>query len=160
VRYEATGDQVLHVAFRREDMDMLGLYGDGVGDIIYAVRPGFDVGASMRTQSLESFGLSRGFPLFSTSVPFHELTSQHCSVMGFTSNNRTWTVFAGPGIREGVSRKIPIRLADIAPTISFLAGFPFPKQTEGQLIVDLLDDPASLQAARQMEVAIASGGAE
>lgn len=160
VRHDVTGQQVLHVAFHREDMDMFGLYGDGVGDIIYAVRPGFDVGASMRTQSLESFGLSRGFPLFSKSVPFRELTSQHCSVLGFTPNNRTWTVFAGPGIRQAVSRRIPIRLADIAPTISFLAGFPLPRQTEGQLIVDLLDDPSRLQAVPSIGFATPSGAGE
>lgn len=140
VRFGDENVPVLQGVFMREEMDALGLYGDGVGDLIYSVRSGFDVGASMRLESFENYGLTADQELFVTSVPFRELTSQHCSVTAFSKQNRTWTLFAGAGVKSGIERRIPIRLVDIAPTICFLAGFPYPAQVEGQVIVDLVDD--------------------
>lgn len=137
VRHDSTGKRVIQAVFRREDVDMLGLYGEGVGDIIYVVKSGFDVGASMRADSFENFGLSHGFPMFETSRIFKEITSQHCSVIGFTPSNRTWTLFAGLGVHHGATRRVPIRLPDIAPTICHLAGWPLPAQAEGGIISDV-----------------------
>lgn len=140
VRHDLNGRHILQFAFKREEMDAFGLHGGGVGDIIYMVRQGYDCGASMRAQSLgQNYGINEDGSLFTPTQLFKEITSQHCSVVGWAVQNRTWTAFRGPGVRPGVTRKVPSRLVDVCPTICYLMGFPYPDMTEGAPLVDLLE---------------------
>jgi len=140
IRHELTGRHILQFAFKREEMDAFGLHGGGVGDIIYMVRQGYDCGASMRAQSLgENYGINEDGALFTPTKLFQEITSQHCSVAGWAVQNRTWSAFRGPGVRPGATRRVPIRLVDVCPTICHLMGFPYPDRTEGSPLVDLLE---------------------
>ena len=104
------------------------------------VRQGYDCGASMRAQSLgQNYGINDDGSLFTPTRLFKEITSQHCSVVGWAVQNRTWTAFRGPGVRPGATRKVPSRLVDVCPTICHLMGFPYPDMTEGAPLVDLLE---------------------
>jgi predicted AlkP superfamily phosphohydrolase/phosphomutase len=139
VRHEEKGRAVVQFAFRREEMDAFGLHGGGVGDIIYMVRQGYDCGASMRAQSLgENYGINPDGSIFTPTQLFKEITSQHCSVVPWAVQDRTWTALCGPGVKRGYARKVPIRLVDVAPTICHLMDFPYPDKVEGSPVVDLV----------------------
>jgi predicted AlkP superfamily phosphohydrolase/phosphomutase len=142
IRHDLTGRHIMQSAFKREEMDAFGLYGGGVGDIIYMVRHGhgYDCGGSMRGLSLgKNTGIKEGGELISPTQVFKELTSQHCSAVGWALQNRTWAAFRGPGIRAGATRRVPIRIVDVCPTICYLMGYPYPDKNEGGPVVDLLE---------------------
>lgn len=131
---------IIQFAFKREEMDAFGLYGGGVGDILYMVREGYDCGASMRAQSLgENYGINEDGTLVVQTQLFKEISSQHCSVVPWTILNRTWSAFYGPGVKKGHVRKVPSRLVDVTPTVCYLAGIPYPAQAEGSPLIDAIE---------------------
>jgi len=126
-----TGDHVVAMALKREDAEPLGLYGEGVGDVIYLLdtKPS----ASMRKISPRTEAGGFGF------------TANHHGYLhssGFEKDiftQRAATLIKGPGIVKGVERSRPIHLIDIAPTISYLMGWPTPRESEGAILQDILE---------------------
>ena len=113
-RDEKTGKKPFSLVLKKEDATILGLYGDRIGDIIYAVNPGF--------------GHSHGQQL--STVKFGVFGSMSCLL-----------VMAGPGIKKGATIK-PIRwLIDIAPTIAYLLDIPVPRNADGAIMYEILEDP-------------------
>jgi len=120
-----TGDHIVAMALKREDAEPLGLYGEGVGDVIYLLdtRPS----ASMRKISPRTEAGGFGF------------TANHHGYLhssGFEKDiftQRAVTLIKGSGILKGVGRSRPIHLVDIAPTISYLMGWPTPRESEGAI---------------------------
>lgn len=108
-----TGRKPVTIALRREDARILGLYGDRVGDIVYALDPKFggEHGNFLPTAE-EGMGSMRGL-----------------------------LIMAGPGIRRGQTLERTVWLTDIAPTISHLADVPIPRDAEGGVIYQALEDP-------------------
>ena len=93
----------------------------------------------MRAQSLgENYGINPDGSIFTATRLFKEITSQHCSVVPWSIQDRTWTAFCGVNVKKGYGRKIPIRLVDVAPTICHLMDYPYPDKTEGSPVVDLV----------------------
>jgi predicted AlkP superfamily phosphohydrolase/phosphomutase len=133
-------------AMRREEADYFGLYGDGVGDVIYMLAPGFDNGTAERMgKSKYRAGVTQSRKLFTVTRQWHDLTGDHSPMPPFSQRNRTLTVFSGPGVRQNVVRRTPIRLLDVAPTISYLIGAPYAAQTEGTVVLDALEENNSIQ---------------
>lgn len=60
-------------------------------------------------------------------------------------------ILSGPGVRRGTST-FPAQLADIAPTIERLMGFPVPRAVDGVVLSNALTHPASGDLARQRAV--------
>jgi hypothetical protein len=62
-------------------------------------------------------------------------------------------VLTGPGIKRGVQLDRPSELADLAPTICYLAELPVPADCEGGILYQALEDPDAkileLQASRR-----------
>ena len=108
-----TGRRPVSLALRREDARLLGLYGDKVGDVIYAFDPRFDDehGSVLPTAR---FGVGDLRGLF---------------------------IMAGPGVKQGGVIERTIRLTDYVPTICHLAELPLPEQCEGGVIYQALEDP-------------------
>jgi arylsulfatase A-like enzyme len=50
-------------------------------------------------------------------------------------------IMAGPGIHQGRTLSRTVWLTDIAPTICYLAEIPIPRQAEGGVIYQALEDP-------------------
>ena len=92
---------------------MLDKWGELVGDVVYALRPEFD-GAH----------------------GYHLPTSQ----LGIGAQHAT-CILAGPGVRKGVHLKGQVRQVDVAPTISYLLGIDVPRDAEGGVIYEALEDP-------------------
>jgi len=108
-----TGLKPVSLALKREDARVLGLYGDRVGDIVYALNP--------------QFGGEHGNFLPATE---HGVGSM-----------RGFLAISGPGIARNRVIERNVWLTDIAPTICHLADLPIPSQAEGSVIYQALQDP-------------------
>ncbi|RLE80358.1 MAG: hypothetical protein DRJ51_02690 [Thermoprotei archaeon] len=137
IRDPRTGEHPVLFAVKREDASALGLYGDYVGDVVYCLRMGYE---TMVTPILEEGETgSEHMQLFRYVEPFREHTSEH-SGYALNEDINTLLILYGPGIRQGYYRKVPVRLIDIAPTVAYLLDLPFPKQCEGSVIFDSLEE--------------------
>ena len=109
----AAGKHPYSLVLRREDAALLGLWGDRIGDIVYAVRPEYD--------------MEHGSELPTARVG--ELTIRSLFFM------------KGPNVKKGVHLQRLVQLTAVAPTIAYLIGFPIPKQAEGPVLWEALEDP-------------------
>ena len=100
-------------ALRKEDARVIGLYGDRVGDVVFALRG--------------EFGVQHGAHLTTVSYGIGSL--------------KGLLIMAGPGVKEGYVLKRTVWLTDIVPTVCYLAEFPVPKNAEGAIIYQALKDP-------------------
>ncbi|MEW5961540.1 MAG: hypothetical protein AB1801_27805, partial [Chloroflexota bacterium] len=147
VKCEQTGMYPVYCAMKREEADYFGLYGDQAGDIIYIMDVGYDSGAPVRMgKSRLRAGVTPDRAVFKATRQWAEYTGDHSAYPPFSRRNRTCTVLSGPGVRKGVRRRTPIRLIDIAPTISYLLSAPYAAQTEGSVILDALEENDSIQS--------------
>jgi len=109
----ATGRKPFALVLGREDARVLGLYGERVGDIVFAVTPHF---CGQHGPVLPTAKIGIG------------------SIEGLL-------VMKGPGIREGFRLERNAWLTDIVPTICHLAEWPVPRQAEGGILYQALDEP-------------------
>jgi predicted AlkP superfamily phosphohydrolase/phosphomutase len=107
-----TGERPVSLALRREDARLLGLYGERVGDVIYATGDAFG-------------GFEHGFQLPTSRYGISSL--------------RSLLVMSGPGIIRSLRLNRTIGLEDIAPTAAHLLGIPPPAQCEGGIIYQALE---------------------
>jgi predicted AlkP superfamily phosphohydrolase/phosphomutase len=112
-RDPVTGERPFCLALTHADAEMLNLWGERVGDVVYALRPEFD-GA-------------HGYHLPS-------------SVLGIGGQHAV-CILSGAGIRPGVHLEGQVRQVDVAPTISYLLGIDVPRDAEGGVIYEALQDP-------------------
>jgi len=99
---------------RAEDAEILGLYGDRIGDIIFTVREGGKY--------------SEGHGIYLPTARYG------------MSSIYAFILLAGPGIRENYEFKRPVHLIDLAPTISFLLGFPPPQDSQGSILFEAFNE--------------------
>ncbi len=109
----ATGKHPFSLVLRKEDAALLGLWGDRIGDVVYAVRPEYD--------------MEHGSELPTARVG--ELTIRSLFFM------------KGPNVKKGIHLQRLVQLTAIAPTIAYLLGFPMPAQAEGPVLWEALEDP-------------------
>jgi predicted AlkP superfamily phosphohydrolase/phosphomutase len=108
-----TGIKPVTLAVRREEARFFGLHGDRVGDIIYALDP--------------RYGRQHG-----PAWPTHEI--------GIGSLKGLF-MMAGAGVRQGESLKRTVNLVDMVPTLCHIADLPVPRDAEGAVIYQALEDP-------------------
>ena len=108
-----TGIKPIILALKKEDARIIGLYGDRVGDIVYAIDPRY-----------------RGE--HGTFLPTGELKAR--SLKGLL-------IMAGPGIKRGYVMERTCWLTDIVPTVCYLMELPIPRNTEGAILYQALEDP-------------------
>jgi len=108
-----TGKRPVALALSKKDARILGLYGDWVGDVIYALYP-WVAGQHGNILPTAEWGIG--------------------SLKGLTT-------FTGPGIKKGHRLERTTNLIDIVPTICYLADLPVPTQAEGAVIYQALKNP-------------------
>jgi predicted AlkP superfamily phosphohydrolase/phosphomutase len=113
----ATRCKPVALALRREDAGVVGLRGEGIGDVVVAVRGGF---GQVPGDDVHGHRLPGGE---------HNGKSMKCLLL-----------FSGAGIRKKARIKRTVSLKDIAPTIAHLMNFPAPRDTEGGIIYQMLDE--------------------
>jgi predicted AlkP superfamily phosphohydrolase/phosphomutase len=112
-RDPATGERPFALALTRDDAEMINMWSELVGDVVYALRPEFD---GAHGYHLPSSRLGMG--------------AQHAVC-----------ILYGAGIRKGGHLKGQVRQVDVAPTISYLLGMDVPRDAEGGVIYEALADP-------------------
>ena len=110
-----TGKRPVVLALRKEDARFIGLHGDWVGDIIYGISG--DFGAQHAPQ-----------------VP----TAQYG-----IGDLRGLFALSGPNIRHGVALERTVWIQDMVPTICYIAGWPIPREAEGAVVFQALQDPTT-----------------
>jgi len=108
-----TGLKPVLFALGREDARVIGLYGDTVGDVVFALRP--------------EFGGQHG--------PFLPTATWGIGDL------RGLLIMAGPGLKKGVKVSRTVWLTDIVPTVCYLMELPVPRDAEGAVIYQALEDP-------------------
>ena len=112
-RHPKSGKNPFTIVFKKHEAELIGLYGDRIGDVVYALRPEAD--------------LEHG----------HELPTSR--VKGLSM--RSLFMLAGPNVKEGVHLKGMAYLTSFTPTIAYLLGIPMPRQAEGAILYEALVDP-------------------
>jgi len=108
------------LVLRKEDARVLGLYGDRIGDIVYATR--------------EEFGDEHGQGLGTGEWP------------SGSGSMKPLLLFSGPGIRSGEILERTVWLTDVVPTICYVAGLPVPEHAEGAVLYQALEAPDGVAA--------------
>jgi len=110
---DSKGRRPVSFALRRKDARYLGLYGNEIADIIVAVDVLYAGGAHGPVLSPGMHGIGAMAPFF---------------------------LMAGSGVKKGVKLERTVRLEDIVPTLCYLTGFPMPRQAEGAVIYQALEN--------------------
>ena len=108
-----TGKRPVALALTNKDARILGLHGDGVGDVVYAVYP--------------EFGGQHGPHLPTTQWGIGRL--------------RALEAYYGPGIKSGSPLTRTCGLTDVVPTICHVMSWPVPEQCEGNILFQALENP-------------------
>ena len=108
-----TGKRPVSLALSKQDARILGLYGDWVGDVVYAVYPWV---AGQHGNILPSAEWGIG------------------SLRGLLT-------FTGPGIKKGHRMERTCNLIDIVPTICYLMDLPLPRTAEGAVLYQAFKNP-------------------
>lgn len=108
-----TGKKPVVFALKKEDAQMLGLYGDRIGDVVYGIR-GEVNGEHGRQVPTSEYGIG--------------------SMKGLL-------ILWGPNIKKGYRLKRIVHLTDLVPTLCYLMQIPVPKDTEGGIIYQALEEP-------------------
>lgn len=107
------GEHPFSVVVSRQDAEMLNIWGSSAGDVVYAARPEYD---GVHGKHLPS------------------------SVFGIGSQHSTF-VMSGAGVRQGVELQRNVQVVDVAPTLCHLLGLPMPRDVEGKVVYEALEDP-------------------
>ncbi len=113
-RHPKTGKCPFILALPKREAALIGLWGDQVGDVVYALWP--------------EYSMQHG-PLLPTS--------------GYGIGDlRTLCVYYGPeiGVKKGYSMERRCNLVDLAPTFCYMTGWPVPEQAEGSVVYQIMED--------------------
>jgi len=108
-----TGRRPVALALTKKDARILGLHGDAVGDVVYAVYPEFGGQHGPQLQTAE-WGVGKLKALLA---------------------------LCGPGIKKGYSLYRTSGLTDVVPTICHMMSWPVPEHTEGNILFQAFENP-------------------
>jgi predicted AlkP superfamily phosphohydrolase/phosphomutase len=134
----ATGRRPIALALAKEDARVIGLYGDHIGDVVYAFYPWF-TGQHGNILPAAEWGIG---------------------------NLRALLTFTGPGIKRGARLERTCNLVDVVPTICCLMDLPIPPTVDGAVLYQVYKNPnfksdevGKLRAGlARMETALQRGG--
>ena len=140
LRDPETGECPIALAVRKEDAEILGQWGDRVGDVIYYLKPGYTDVDLDRNQAVN-------LPLEKLrSLKDVEASTQICAHHQFLPTTtyggmsiKAVFIMSGPGVKKGYRRRTPIWQIDVAPTIAFALGMPAPAQCDGKVVHDFFE---------------------
>lgn len=109
---DQTGQRIVNIVLRRKDAALLGLNGEGCGDLIYFIEEGHN--------RIHGDSLSTTHGYYDTSVsPIF--------------------IAAGKGLKQGYTTSRVIRQVDVAPTMAALLGTRMPRECEGAPVYQILE---------------------
>ena len=108
-----TGRKPFAFALKREDARIIGLCGDRIGDIVYGMH-GWVGGEHGR-----------------------QMTTGECGM----GSMKGLLIMSGPNVKKNSNIERTVWLTDIVPTVCYLMDLPIPRQAEGAIIYQALEDP-------------------
>jgi predicted AlkP superfamily phosphohydrolase/phosphomutase len=108
-----TGRRPISMALSKRDARILGLYGDGIGDVVYALYPWYS-GQHGNILPAAEWGIG---------------------------SLKALLTLTGPGIKKGHRLERTCNIVDLVPTICYLMDLPIPQQAEGGIIYQALRSP-------------------
>jgi predicted AlkP superfamily phosphohydrolase/phosphomutase len=143
IRDPESGEPPVALAARREDLGVEGRAQARAGDVLFFLRPGYTTWdgtmGSLRHQEISPE--RAGQPVVGPSVQVvghHTPHLPNARLEGF--HNGAMALLAGPGIRQGYRRRTPIRLVDVAPTLTRALGAAPPRDSDGRALDDIATD--------------------
>ena len=138
-----TGDRIVTMVMTREESVNIGLGDERTGDVVYFLKPPYTIWCGpiddLLTYMATKEHLDKDWLVKDqfrvTGIHGYYLPNE--KVGDFT--NSSVLVMKGPGVKKGVELKKPVRLMDVAPTISHLLGIPVPRDSEGRVIHEALE---------------------
>ncbi|MHB1134156.1 MAG: alkaline phosphatase family protein [Chloroflexota bacterium] len=130
---EKTGQTVLAMALSKRDAEMIGLWGDQVGDVVVVAETGYQFGKKASDTPLtdNDLGMSGGCARM---MPTEETTY---------GTQKSMFIIAGPGVKRGYerpSREVGhMRLTDVTPTLCYALGIEPPAQSQGTIAYDAFE---------------------
>jgi len=124
-----TGKHPVALALRREEAEPLLHCGGNAGDVIYALKAGYEASAVLRA-SLCEFEEPHYAGIHSSVLP---------NAKYGTGTMEAMAILAGGGLRRNRRREKPMRLVDFAPTVAYALGVPAPAQADGSVVLDLFE---------------------
>ena len=124
-----TGKHPVVLALRREDAEPLLHCGPNAGDVIYALKAGYEASAVLRS-SLGEFEDPHYAAVHSSALP---------NAKYGTGTMEAMLIMAGGGVKKNRRRAKPIRLVDFAPTVAYALGVPPPAQSDGAVLLNLFE---------------------
>jgi len=110
-RHPVTGERVISFCLTRDEMEMVGMGGNHVGDILYQVVPKY--------------------------CNEHAFAPTTCTNEGYSLNNLC--IMTGAGFKKGVEINRTVRIVDVVPTICHLGEVPMVSNVEGGVIWQALE---------------------
>lgn len=118
------------LALKKEDARILGLYGDRVGDVIFAVTGGYYLS---RYGPDEPKFFDRG-----AEVASHGQQLSPTKFKGYSIN--ALLALMGPGVKKERVKEGTIWLMDMVPTVAHLLEIPVPRNADGRIIYEALKE--------------------
>ncbi|RLE93091.1 MAG: hypothetical protein DRN04_08390 [Thermoprotei archaeon] len=124
-----SGAPIFSLVCRKEDTGILGMGGDRDPDIVICYHVPLKPKVAKKT-ILES-------------PPWGKVTGTHGpflpSARTLVGTIESVFLIKGPSVKRGYRRKYPISLADVAPTLCYLAGLPIPRDADGKILYDIIE---------------------
>ncbi|MBW2086240.1 MAG: alkaline phosphatase family protein, partial [Deltaproteobacteria bacterium] len=108
-----TGKRPVALALTKKDARIIGLYGDNIGDVVYAINPWF--------------GGQHGPILPTGEWGVGSLKGLLC--------------LHGPGIKKGDRLQRTAWITDLVPTLCYIMNWPLPEQAEGAVLYQTFENP-------------------
>jgi len=137
---ERTGQRPVRFAVPRQDALGMGLYGPTMGDIVFATAPGYQSRTTFHLPDSVVRGhviRRREAPLLRRTRLFRDFTGEHDTSLPWTQAIRTGLFAVGPGIAPR-RPEVPVRIVDVAATISDFLGIDPPTGNEGNSMLPFL----------------------
>ena len=125
-----TDQPIFSLVCKKEDAKILGVGGDRDPDIIFC----YNVQMYPKVKRKEVSPHELWGPVTGTHGQF--LPSARSAV----GTIETVFMIKGPKVKRGYKRLYPISLADVAPTVCYLAGIPIPRDAEGKIVYDIIEE--------------------
>ncbi|TXT66170.1 MAG: putative Type I phosphodiesterase/nucleotide pyrophosphatase/phosphate transferase [Promethearchaeota archaeon] len=137
-----TGEQIIELAVKKEDADHLGQMGERIGDVIYFIKPPyqlFDYRLEQLDPSIQPIDLLEMPAAYDAQVncAAHAYFLPN-AMLGKFSNSVPLIIY-GPGIKKGLSMKEVANLIDVVPTLAYLLDIPKLQSFQGKILHEILE---------------------
>jgi predicted AlkP superfamily phosphohydrolase/phosphomutase len=133
LRDPTDGEPALSMVLRKENAGCMGMWGDGIGDVVFCYSPGHGwTGGEVVKMGEKRIVFPSGGANHGPQPPWTETE---------VSSVYATLIMSGPGVKKNkvVGDLSPlVRLVDVCPTVCHLTDLPVPLQSEGRILQELL----------------------